>query len=125
MLVDQHEPIVEAITELLENMGVVVLAAARNGAEGIELCEREAPELAVVSLRLPDMTGIEVAHATAERAPGTALILLTASGTAETVGEAFAAGYRAVARKAVPPTALLEAVQAVLDGSCYRDASFN
>ena len=124
VLVDQHEPIVEAVSELLEEIGVVVLAAATSGAEGIELCERQAPEIAVVGLRLPDMTGIEVARATAQRAPGTALILYTSSASDEILGEAFAVGYRGVARKAVPPTGLLEAVKAVLGGASYRDPSF-
>ena len=125
VLVDEHDVIIEAVTDLVEELGVDVLGTARTGAEGLDLLEREAPEFAVIGMTLPDMSGIDLARRRGVRAQETALILHTAARTRRVADQALAAGFRAVARKAVPPTGLLAAVRAVLDGGTYVDPSFD
>jgi DNA-binding NarL/FixJ family response regulator len=124
VLVDANDPMIEALTELLEDVGVVVSATARTGAAAHALLQSETPDLAVVALELPDMTGLDFAATATGRELETALILHTGTGSARLADRALASGFRAVARKAIPPTSLIAAVRAVLRGESYVDPSF-
>ncbi len=124
VLVDSNDPMLEALTELLEDVGVIVSATARTGVAAHALLESESPDLAVVALELPDMTGFDFAATATRRRLDTALILHTGTGSARLADRALASGFRAVARKAIPPTSLVAAVEAVLRGDSYIDPSF-
>jgi DNA-binding NarL/FixJ family response regulator len=117
LIVDQYDVITDAIAEILEHYGgVVVVGRARTGSEGLDVLEAEAPRLAIVADVLPDMTGLDFAARVRRVEQDVALILLAGSVRRAHPDEALAAGFRAVARKAVPPTELVAAIRAVLEG---------
>jgi DNA-binding NarL/FixJ family response regulator len=123
VLVDDHPEVLSSLASLLEHEGLEVVGRAATGAEALRLLELHRPAVAVLDLRLPDLSGIEVARAAARIAPETAIVVHTGEAHASTVGDALAAGVLGVVLKAVPPWQLLEALDAALAGEVHVDPS--
>jgi CheY-like chemotaxis protein len=76
LLVEDSEAIRDAFTILLEDAGYAVLGAA-TGAEALRLAEERIPDLVLLDMGLPDMTGLEVVRRL-KAAPQTAAIAVVA-----------------------------------------------
>lgn len=62
VVVDDHEPFRAAARSLLESGCFDIVGEAATGAEALELLRRSAPDLVLLDVRLPDVSGIEVAR---------------------------------------------------------------
>src|ERR1700722_6761456 len=60
LIIDDELSITQALGTFFERSGGHVVLAAHTGAEGIELFERARPDLVLLDVRLPDMTGFDV-----------------------------------------------------------------
>jgi DNA-binding response OmpR family regulator len=69
LVVDDDRNLRQLVRELLEQRGYRVLEA-ENGREGLELAERERPELVILDVALPSLSGYEVCRALRERFNG-------------------------------------------------------
>ncbi|HEX6371895.1 MAG TPA: response regulator [Longimicrobium sp.] len=76
LLVEDSDAIRDAFTILLEDAGYTVLGAA-TGAEALRLAGERVPELVLLDMGLPDMTGLEVVRRL-KAAPQTASIAVVA-----------------------------------------------
>jgi CheY-like chemotaxis protein len=76
LLVEDSEPIRDAFTILLEDAGYAVLGA-ETGAEALRLTEERMPDLVLLDMGLPDMTGLEVVRQI-KAAPRTASVAVVA-----------------------------------------------
>jgi CheY-like chemotaxis protein len=76
LLVEDSDAIRDAFTILLEDAGYAVLGAA-TGAEALRLAEERVPDLVLLDMGLPDMTGLEVVRRL-KAAPRTATIAVVA-----------------------------------------------
>jgi CheY-like chemotaxis protein len=76
LLVEDSDAIRDAFTILLEDAGYVVLGAA-TGTEALRLAEERVPDLVLLDMGLPDMTGLDVVR-TLKAAPQTAAIAVVA-----------------------------------------------
>lgn len=76
-----------ALTSQLEALGHEVVATAANGEEAVSLARREKPDMAVLDIRMPGMTGPEAAHKIHEDRP-IPIIILSAYSDTRTVDEA-------------------------------------
>jgi CheY-like chemotaxis protein len=76
LLVEDSEAIRDAFTILLEDAGYAVLGAA-TGAEALRLAEERVPDLVLLDMGLPDMTGLDVVRRL-KAAPQTAAIAVVA-----------------------------------------------
>ena len=94
VIVEDQEDARRMLQVLLEAEGVKVFTAG-NGAEGMALIERVQPELALVDLGLPIMSGFDVARTlrVAGRAPDTRLVALTGYGQDSDVQASLDAGF--------------------------------
>src|SRR4030095_5561904 len=79
------------LRKLPEEAGHEGCAEARDGAEAIELAESEAPELAILDVKMPRLDGIEAARRILEERP-IPIVMLTAYGQDELVARAVEAG---------------------------------
>jgi two-component system CheB/CheR fusion protein len=104
---------------LLESEGVTV-AAAENGAEGLALIERTQPDLALVDLGLPVMSGFELARRLRGQsaAVGTRLVALSGYGQDSDIQMALNAGFDEHLTKPPDPIRL----QQLLSGGPRREA---
>ncbi len=98
---------------LLETQGVVVFAA-ENGVEGLELIERLHPDLALVDLGLPVMSGFDVARAIRSKPENasTRLVALSGYGQDSDIEAALDAGFDAHLTKPPDPARLDELIGA-------------
>lgn len=76
-----------ALTSQLEALGHEVVATASNGQEAVELAREKNPEMAILDIRMPVMTGPEAAHEIHKERP-IPIIILSAYSDRRTVDEA-------------------------------------
>jgi two-component system response regulator RegA len=117
LLVDDDEVYRERLARALRDRGFDVATAA-GGEEAIAHARREAPELAVVDLRMPGASGIEVLEALRAVDPATRVLMLTGYGSIATAVEATRRG--AVGYLSKPADA--DEIVAALTGRAGTDA---
>jgi two-component system NarL family response regulator len=105
---------------------MTVVAEAVNGEQAVASYRDKKPDVAIIDLRMPVMSGIEVAAAIREQFPDSRMIALTTYEGDENVRRAFAAGVRAYLTKDVPHEELLRTIRAVHAGeTCIPTALLN
>jgi len=108
---------VAAIINMQPDMTVV--AEAVNGQQAVELYRKHKPDITLLDVRMPKMTGIEAARAIREFAPNARLIALTTYGGDEDVRRALDAGVQSYLTKDVLHDELLKAIRTVHQGKTY------
>ncbi len=92
ILIAEDETIIRLdLRALLEKAGVEVCAEARDGLEAVELARSEAPDLAIMDVKMPRLDGIEAARRILDDRP-IPIVMLTAYGQDELVSRAVEAG---------------------------------
>jgi DNA-binding NarL/FixJ family response regulator len=117
LVADDHPAVVEAVRQ----QGIEISGRARDGSDAVEQIELRKPRVAIVDLRMPGMSGIEVARQAARTAPDTAIILYTAFGDRALLTEALDAGARGFVLKEAPLAEVVRAVELVASGRTYVD----
>jgi DNA-binding NarL/FixJ family response regulator len=103
VVVDDHGLIREGTRQILEREpDFEVVGEASTGAEALELIARLEPDLALLDLRLPDISGIEIARQLRDQASATRVVLLSAFDDEEYVVEALSAGAAGYLVKTMP-----------------------
>ena len=82
----------------------------------LETVESDAPDVMLVDIKLPGMSGIDGVRALKERFPALQILMLTVYTDNEMVFQAICAGACGYLLKDTPPTRLLEAIREVRDG---------
>jgi len=121
VIADDHPAVVQAVSEVLVANGIEVLGQARDGDEALSAIQTLQPRVALLDLRMPRMSGIEVARRAARVAQKTAIILYTAYSEQALLTEALDAGARGFVSKEAPLAEIVRAVQLVADGRTYVD----
>jgi DNA-binding NarL/FixJ family response regulator len=101
---------------------MTVVAEAANGVQAVELFRQTRPDIALLDLRMPGMTGVEAATAIRKEFPKARMIALTTYGGDEDIRRALAAGVQAYLTKDVLHDELLKAIRAVHSGQTYLPA---
>jgi DNA-binding NarL/FixJ family response regulator len=121
IVADDHPAMVEAVVDVLAENGVTVVGRARDGEEALAKIETRKPDVALVDVRMPRLSGIELARRIATVSPDTAVVLYTAYGDRALLTEALDAGVRGFVLKEAPLVDLARAVTLVAQGGTYVD----
>jgi DNA-binding NarL/FixJ family response regulator len=93
LTVDDHPLLREGIAAVLGNQAdLVVVGEASNGYEAVERCRALTPDIVLMDLEMPEMSGIEAIVAIRAALPQTRVIVLTAHGSDAYVLRALSAG---------------------------------
>jgi DNA-binding NarL/FixJ family response regulator len=92
LLVDDHDLFRTGLRNLLEERGVPIAGEAAAGAEAVRLVRELAPDVVVMDLHMPGMTGIEAIRQIHSFAPLTRVLVLTISDQDDDVLDAILAG---------------------------------
>ena len=92
LLVDDHDLFRTGLRNLLEERGVQVAGEAGQGADAVRLVREVAPDVVVMDLNMPGMSGIEAIRQIASIAPLTRVLVLTISDQDDDVLHAILAG---------------------------------
>ena len=115
--VDDHPLLREGIAALVNSQpDMVLVAQGANGAEAIQLFKEQLPDVTLLDLRLPDMSGIDVLIAIRSQFPDARIIMLTTFEGDVEIQRALQAGARGYLLKNMPPTELLEVIRQVHAG---------
>ncbi|MFE9022628.1 response regulator [Streptomyces sp. NPDC007808] len=125
-LVDDQALMRAGFRALLEaEDGVDVVGEAADGAQGLELVRAHVPDIALIDVQMPVMTGIEATRRIAEdpALSPVRVVILTNYGHDEYVFEALRAGASGFLLKDTEPADLLQAIQVVARGEALLSPS--
>jgi DNA-binding NarL/FixJ family response regulator len=91
-VVDDHDLFRTGLRNLLEEQGVQVVGEAAGGAEAVRIVRELAPDVVVMDLNMPGMTGVEATRQISNVAPLTRVVVLTISDQDGDVMDAILAG---------------------------------
>ena len=117
LIVDDHPLLREGVTAVLqEESDIAVVAEATRGAEAIELFRQHRPDVTLMDLRMPDMSGTAAIAAIRAEFPHARIVVLTSyAGDAHAVN-ALKAGASAYLLKSMLRKELLDTIRAVHAG---------
>ena len=115
--VDDHPLLREGIAAVINSQpDMVMIAQASAGREAIQTFRDHRPDVTLMDLRLPDMSGIDVIIAIRNDFPDARIVMLTTFEGDVEIQRALAAGARGYVLKTMPPKELAEAVRQVHAG---------
>ena len=115
--VDDHPLLREGIAAIINSQKDMLLAAqAATGSEAIQKFRQLQPDVTLMDLRLPDMSGIDVVIAIRTEFPEARVIVLTTFEGDVEIRRALEAGARAYMLKSMPPAELVEVIRQVHRG---------
>src|SRR5882762_6311578 len=92
LLVDDHDLFRTGLRNLLEEQGVDIVGEAGDGAQAVRLVRELAPDVVVMDLNMPGVTGVEATRQVTTAAPLTRVVVLTISDQDGDVLDAILAG---------------------------------
>ena len=115
--VDDHPLLREGVSALINNQpDMTMVAEASNGAEAVKLFKKHVPDVTLLDLRLPDMSGIDILIAIRSEFPEARVIILTTFEGDVEIHRALQAGARGYLLKNMPPSELLDVIRQVHAG---------
>ena len=115
--VDDHPLLREGITTVINNQADMLLVAeASNAQEAIELFRKHKPDVTLMDLRLPGMSGIDAMVAIRTEFPEARIIILTTFEGDVEIQRALEAGARAYMLKSMPPKDMVDTIRQVHAG---------
>jgi DNA-binding NarL/FixJ family response regulator len=116
VIADDHPFYRQGLARLLSQSGVEVVGQASNGPAAIELVEQTAPDVAVIDLNMPGMSGVEVTRRLNERMPASRVLVVSVSAREDDVTEAILAGARGYVLKDGPVEEVVAGIRAAASG---------
>jgi DNA-binding NarL/FixJ family response regulator len=116
MVVDDHPMWRDAVARDLGEAGLDVVATAPDGVAAVRIATAVRPEVVVMDLHLPELSGVEATRRIVAALPATRVLVLSASGEAGDVLEAVKAGATGYLLKSAGAGELLGAVRRTVAG---------
>ena len=116
LLVDDHDLFRTGLRNLLEEQGVKVVGEAGTGADAVRAVREQAPDVVVMDLNMPGMTGVEATRHIANVSPLTRVLVLTISDQDGDVMDAIMAGACGYLLKDATIQELLRGIEAAAVG---------
>jgi DNA-binding NarL/FixJ family response regulator len=117
LIVDDHHIVRQGLVALLKTVpGFTVAAEAPDGEQAVELYRKHKPDVTLMDLRLPKMTGVEAIAKIRDGSPGARIIVLTTFDGDEDIYRALQAGAKGYLLKGMDLAELTEAIRTVHAG---------
>jgi len=115
--VDDHPLLREGIAAIINSQpDMELVAAAATAQEAIQLFRKHQPDVTLMDLRLPDMSGIDTVIAIRKEFPQARIIMLTTFEGDVEIQHSLEAGARGYMLKSMPPKELIEVIRMVHAG---------
>ena len=108
---------------LNEFENVTVIGEAEDAVSGLEIIQREKPDVVLMDLGLPGMNGLEATMKVKEVSPDTNVVILTSHERGEEVVAALGAGACSYCLKDIDPNVLSQVITSAAKGACWIDAT--
>lgn len=121
-LADDHPIVLAGIKALLDGVpGIEVVGEATTGPSALDLIKSKAPDIAVIDISLPQLSGIELARQAAKAVPGVKILALTVHEDRAYVQPIIKAGAKGYLLKRSAADELVRAIRAIASGGIYLD----
>jgi len=122
LLVDDHTVLRDGLRALLEaESDITVVSEAETGEQAIEFAARDEPDVVVMDLGLPGLSGLDAIRAIREQTADSRIVVLSMHSGNELVMQAIKAGSDGYVPKSAAHTDLLRAIRTVHSGKRYLD----
>ena len=123
LIADDHPLFRDGLAALLRAApGIELAGAACTGPQAVELARGTKPDVVLMDLRLPGLTGIEATRQIVASSPRTAVVMLSMFDDDDSVFAALRAGARGYLLKGADQEAILRAVHAAAAGEAIFDS---
>ena len=119
VIIDDNASIRGMLRRLVENINGKVIGEAEDGRAGINAAERLRPDLLLLDISMPGMSGFDVARELHESMPQLAVIFVTQHASQAYVDEAFRCGAKGYVLKRAVAGELFDAVQTAMRGDVF------
>jgi DNA-binding NarL/FixJ family response regulator len=120
LLADDHQVVIDGLKALIaKEQDMQVVGQATDGLEVLPEVLKVTPDVLVLDVMMPGLSGLEVARQLSERAQATKIIMLSMHSNDAYVAEALRYGVAGYVLKQANATSLIDAIRAVRDGERY------
>ncbi|GAA2570732.1 MULTISPECIES: response regulator transcription factor [Streptomyces] len=120
LLADDHHLVRRGVRLILDSEpDLTVVAEAGDGAEALEAARTHHPDLAILDIAMPRLTGLQAARELSRTQPGLHILILTMYDNEQYFFEALAAGASGYVLKSVADRDLVEACRATMRGEPF------
>jgi two-component system response regulator NreC len=122
LIVDDHEIVRSGLRMMLSAQeGITIVGEAEDGRQALELVEELRPDVVLMDLTMPDMSGVEATRHIVERWPESKVLALTIHEDEAYFFKMLDAGALGYVPKRAAPIDLLHAIEVVNEGQVYLD----
>lgn len=122
VVADDHPIFRQGLRVLLEDLGVEVVAEAEDGEEAVAAVQRERPDVVLMDLQMPRLSGLEATRRLIEQDPDVRVLVLTMVADDDTVFAAVQAGALGYVLKGAGQEEIGRALTAVSEGQAVYGA---
>ena len=120
LICDDHPLVREGIRAVVETFDHIrVVGAVRSALAALELAEAENPDVVLMDINLPEISGLDAIELFRERLPRTRLLMLSMHDSREYISTAVLHGAAGYLLKDVPPGEIISAIEAVAANGSY------
>lgn len=116
ILIDDHSLFRAGLAELLKRSGINVSASVSDGRKGIQQILDNPPDIVLLDVRMPAVTGLEVLAELSQALPRLPVVMVTTSQDENDIARALKLGARGYLLKDMEPEQLVDALQAIHRG---------
>lgn len=116
LIIDDHALFRVGLQGLLEQRGIEVIDAVAEGSKGLQLIEELNPDIVLLDLRMPDMSGLEVLLQAKKQKIEIPIVMLTTSNEEQDLVEALRNGAQGYLLKDMEPDELVSALRDIEKG---------
>jgi DNA-binding NarL/FixJ family response regulator len=120
LVADDHGIVRSGIKMLIDRQeGMRVVAEAEDGIQAVEATQASKPDVAILDVSMPRMTGLQAAREIRARVPGTSVLLLSMHDDERYFADAIDVGAAGYVLKRAADTDLIDAIQAIARGEQF------
>jgi len=120
LLADDHTVMRSGLRLLLERQpNLLVVGEAADGRQAVDMAASEKPDVVVMDIAMPHLNGVEAARQIVNRAPATAVVILSMHSDESYVIRSLKAGARAYLLKDSAESDLISAIHAITEGKSF------
>lgn len=121
LLADDHPLVLEGVKSFLETFDhITVVGTATNGNEALQAFDTLRPDIVVMDLNMPELSGLAATEIMLERNPDAKVLILSMHNSAEYVSTAMRHGARGYVLKDVPTEKIVKAIEVIMDGGIFH-----